>query len=141
MTQPYNIRFDSGITIGHGITAGTGGGTYGTPGIDGSLGYTEIAGPVIPGNQLEDGTATPNDPIGFTINNQYATGVAIVNLSASNQTFFATYGTGIKTVQWGPGSSVAYSIVNLVTNNSSLLIFYIQGQSGSATYNYPFTFT
>ena len=135
------ITFGPGITIGAGITIGGGSGTnYGTAGIDGSVGYIEIVGPVIPNQQIEDITATVNDPIGFTINNDTATGVAIPNLSTSNKAFFANYGTGIKTVYWGSGSTVSSSLVNLVTNNPSHLIFYIQGQTGPATYNYPFTF-
>jgi hypothetical protein len=135
------IAIGPGISVGSGISIGTGtGGHSGTAGVDGAIGYTEINGPVYPGNQLEDGTATVNDPVGFTINVDTSTGVAIPNLSASNQAFFAGYGTGMKTVYWGPGSTVISSTVNLVHNSSNTLVFYIQGQSGPATYNYPFTF-
>ena len=116
----------------------------GTPGVDNVTGYTEINGPVIPGTQLQDPTATVNDPIGFTINNDTLTGIAINNLSASNKTWFATYGTGTKTVTWGAGSTVASSTINVVTNDpygTPQLVFFIQGQIGPATYNYPFTFS
>jgi hypothetical protein len=136
------IKLEGGIQIEGGTTiSGTsgGGGYYGTAGVNGAVGYTEIGGPVIPNQQIEDISATVNDPIGFTINDDTATGVAISNLSASNQTFFASYGTGMKTVYWGPGSTVVSSTVNLTTNSGGL-VFYIQGQSGPATYNYPFTF-
>jgi hypothetical protein len=140
-----SFKLNSGITLGSGITltpAGySGGGGYGTAGIDGAVGYTEINGPVIAGSQIEDPTATINNPVGFTITDSSKTGVAITALSASNQTFFATYGTGTKTVTWGPGSTVASSTIMVVTNSGPQLVFYITGQSGSATYNYPFTFS
>ena len=130
------ITFGSGITVGSGVTVSS---SNGTAGVNGSLGYNEMSPPIIPGHQLEDGSATINGSTGFTINDDTATGVAISNLSASNQTFFAGYGTGTKTVYWGTSSTVPSSTVNLVTN-SGHLVFYIQGQSGPATYNYPFTF-
>ena len=138
----YNISFGHGISVGPGLTAGsgTGGGGYGTAGVNGSIGAMEIGLPVIPGQQLEDSTATVNGSIGFTINNDADTGVAIHNLSASNQTFFATYGGGTKSVNWGPGSSVASGTVNIVYNSGSDIVFFIEGQTGPATYNYPFTF-
>jgi hypothetical protein len=100
--------------------------------------------PVTAGGDLEDTTATINGSTGFTINDDTKTGIAIDALSASNQTFFATYGTGTKTVTWGPGSTVASSTITVVTNNPSghpQLVFQIQGQTGAATYNYPFTFS
>jgi hypothetical protein len=97
--------------------------------------------PVLPNVQIEDVTATINDPIGFTINNNTQTGIAIPALSASNQTFFATYGTGLKTVTWGPGSTVASSTINVTFNSGNTLIFFVVGQVGAATYNYPFTFS
>lgn len=137
-----SITIASGITLGAGI--GLGAGTPGpspTPGVNNVTGYLEMNPPVIPGEQLEDSSATINGSTGFTINNDTLTGVAIPNLSASNQTFFASYGTGLNTVVWGPGSTVASSTVNIVANFGTQLVFYIQGQTGPATYNYPFTFT
>jgi hypothetical protein len=132
------IQIGGGITVGGGIQIGTSGGT---PGINNITGYLEMDPPVIPGNQLEDGTATINGTTGFTINDDTATGVAITALSPSNQAWFASYGTGTKTITWGPGSTVASSTINLVTNSGATLVFYIQGQTGAATYNYPFTFS
>ena len=140
------ITIGPGITLGAGIDvgpAGGGGGGGGTPGINGTIGYTEMAPPVVAGVQLEDPTATVNNPNGFTINDDTKTGVAVNALSASNQAWFSTYGTGPKTVNFGPGSTVASSTVVVVTNNpygSPQLVFDIQGQTGAATYNYPFTF-
>ena len=139
------IIFGSGITVGAGI--GLGAGTPGpgpSPGTNNVVGYSEMPPPVTAGGTLEDGTATINGSTGFTINNASATGVAINGLSVSNEAFFATYGTGTKTCTWGPGSTVASSTITVVTNNPSgfpQFVFFIQGQSGAATYNYPFTFS
>jgi hypothetical protein len=135
-----------GIQVGPGIAlGGTGGG--GTPGVNNIVGYDEMPPPVTAGGTLEDSTATINSPTGFTINNAGATGIAINGLTASNQAWFAAnYLTvpGTYTCTWGPGSTVASSTINVVTNNPSgfpQLVFFVQGQSGSATYNYPFTFS
>lgn len=140
------ISIGGGIAIGPGITMGsTGGG--GSSGVNNIVGYNEMPPPIVPGTTLEDATATVNSPTGFTINNSSATGIAIRGLTASNQAWFASYGTGTKTVTWGPGSTVASSTVNVITNNPSAtagnpqLVFFISGQSGAATYNYPFTFS
>ena len=122
----------------------SGGGGSDTAGVDNVVGYDEMPAPVVAGQQLEDGTATINGSTGFTINNDNATGIAISGLTASNQAFFATYGTGTKTVTWGAGSTVASSTINVITNNpnaSPQLVFFVQDQSGAATYNYPFTFS
>ena len=137
MVAPLTIG--PGIDIGGGIIIGTAGG--GTPGVNNVTGYNEMPPPVTAGGDLEDPTATINSPIGFTINDDTKTGIAISALSASNQTFFATYRTGTKTVTWGAGSTVASSTITVVTNAGSTLVFDVQGQSGPATYNYPFTFS
>lgn len=138
------IVFENGINIGPGINIGLSGGG-GTPGVNNVIGYSEMPPPVTAGGTLEDGTATINGSTGFTINNDTATGIAINGLTASNETFFATYGTGTgKTVTWGAGSTVASSSINVVTNNpggTPELVFFVVGQSGAATYNYPFTFS
>lgn len=135
------ILIEGGIDIGAGITIYSGSAPTPTPGVNNVTGYTEMNPPIIPGNQTEDGTATINGTVGFTINDDTSTGIAITALSASNQTWFASYGTGTKTVTWGPGSTVASSTINLVTNSGSTLVFFVQGQTGPATYNYPFTFS
>ena len=134
------ITIGPGINIGAGIAIGGSGGG-GTPGVNNVTGLAEMNPPVVAGNQLEDPTATINSPTGFTINDDTKTGVAINALSVSNQAFFATYGTGIKTCTWGPGSTVASSTINVGTNSGASLVFFIQGQTGAATYNYPFTFS
>jgi hypothetical protein len=137
------VSVGPGWTIGSGwiLGSGTGGGGGGTPGVDNVVGYAEMPPPVTPLGTLEDPTATINSPTGFTINDDTKTGIAITGLSASNQAFFATYGTGTKTVSWGAGSTVASSTINVTNNSGSNIIFFVLGQSGAATYNYPFTFS
>lgn len=135
------VTIGPGWSIGAGWSIGGEGGGGGTPGVNNVTGLTEMNPPVIAGNQLEDPTATINSPTGFTINDDTKTGVAIGALSASNQAFFATYGTGTKTCTWGAGSTVASSTINVGTNSGASLVFFVQGQSGAATYNYPFTFS
>jgi hypothetical protein len=134
------ITIEGGIDIGLGVALG-GGAPGPSPGTNNVVGLAEMNPPVIAGNQLEDPTATINSPTGFTINDDTKTGIAISGLTASNQTFFATYGTGLKTCTWGPGSTVASSTINVATNSGPTLVFFIEGQSGAATYNYPFTFS
>lgn len=135
------ITIGPGIAVGPGINFLSESGGGGPPGVNNVTGYTEMPPPVVAGVALEDPTATVNSPTGFTINDDTKTGIAISALSASNQTFFATYGTGIKTVSWGAGSTVASSTVNVVSNAGTTIVFFVQGQSGAATYNYPFTFS
>jgi hypothetical protein len=143
MSLPYGIRLGAGVSLSAGVGLGAG---ISPPPPSGNnvIGYTEMPPPVIAGGTLEDPTATINSPTGFTINDASKTGIAINGLSANNQTFFATYGTGTKTCIWGAGSTVASSTITVVDNNPSSfpqLVFFVQGQSGAATYNYPFTFS
>ena len=139
-----SITFGSGIEVSSGITIAGGGG--GAGGVNNVTGYAEMNPPVIPGNQLEDGGATINGSTGFTINNDTFTGVAIGGLTLSNYNWFnANYsGGGYYTVTWGPGSTVPSSSIWVAQSPSywpgDYLVFYILGQSGAATYNYPFTF-
>jgi len=133
------IKIEQGINVGGGINIGLGGGD--TPGVNNVTGYNEMPPPVTAGGNLQDVTATVNGSTGFTINNDAATGIAITALSVSNQTFFSTYGTGTKTCTWGPGSTVSSSTINVGTNSGANLVFFVVGQTGPATYNYPFTFS
>ena len=138
------IVIENGISIGPGIDIGAGSGGGGTPGVDNVVGYSEMPPPVTAGGTLEDSSATINGSTGFTINDDGATGVAISGLTASNDAWFATnYPTvpGSYNCTWGPGSTVASRAINVVTLNSGTIVFYIQGQTGAATYNYPFTFS
>jgi hypothetical protein len=135
----------NGLTILGGMALSEGGVSPPPSGYDNVTGYDEMPPPITPGGQdLEDPTATVNGSIGFTINDSTKTGIALRALTESNKTFFTTYGTGTKTVTWGPGSTVASSTINVVTNNPNgapQLVFFIPGQIGPATYNYPFTFS
>lgn len=139
-----SITIASGIQVGPGIALGGGSGG-GTPGVDNVTGYTEMVNPIQ--NSFEDPTTTINGTIGFTINDSTKTGIAMNQLTISNKAFFTTYGTGTKTITWGAGSTVASSTINVTINNPGAgvgqpqLIFFIQGQTGAATYNYPFTFS
>jgi hypothetical protein len=139
------VTIGPGWIVGEGWSIGSGEGGGGGAGIDNVTGYDQMPGPVTTGifnNNLQDETATINDPVGFTINDDQATGVAILNLSASNQAFFDNYGTGFHTCTWGPGSTEASSTINVqVSGGGATLVFVILGQTGPATYNYPFTFS
>ena len=127
-----NIQFGPGITLGAGVTAGA------APITGGTITYLEMNPPVIPGNQLEDGSATVNDPVGFTINSSSATGVAVTALSGPNQTFFTNQGLGYFNASFGPGSTHATALVN-ITYVSGVLVFFIDPSIGyPATFNYPF---
>ena len=135
------IVVENGITVGPGISIGAGGAAPGPSGVDNVLGYAEMNPPIVPGNQLEDPTATINGSVGFTINDDTKTGVAVTALTVSNDNWISTnYITvpGTYTCSYGPGSTVASSSI-IVTQASTSLVFFIQGQSGPATYNYPFT--
>ncbi len=134
------IVVENGITVGPGISIGSGGGG-GTAGVDNVIGYLEFSPPIIPGNQTEDPTATVNGTTGITINNASLTGLAFPGITVSNQNWLANNFVtvpGTYTCSWGPGSTVASSSINVV-QISPQLVFYIQGQSGAATYNYPYT--
>ena len=66
MVAPLTVA--AGWTIGPGWSIGTGTGGGGIAGVDGCVGYDQMPGPVVAGYGIEDGTATVNNPIGFTIN-------------------------------------------------------------------------
>ena len=141
MVAPLTVG--AGWEVGPGWVLGSGSPAPGpNPGVDNVTGYAEMAPPVIPGQQLEDGSATVNGSTGFTINNDTNTGIAISALTASNQAWFSSNYTtvpGFYTCTWGPGSTVSQSQIQVVQTGSSF-VFFIQGQTGPATYNYPFTF-
>lgn len=134
------LRIEGGITVEGGITIGA---SSNTPPATGSITNIEMDPPVIPGNQLEDFTATVNDPIGFTINNSSTTGVAVSALTSNNITYFNNLGTGIHTATLGAGSTHATISVNITTLPSSgqLVFFFANNVSYPATFNYPFTIT
>lgn len=141
------IIIEGGIGIGPGNALG-GGAPGPAPGTNNVTGYSEMNPPVIPGSQLEDFTATINGSTGFTINDDTKTGIAIPGLTASNVNWFVANYTvvpGTYNVAWGPGSTVPNSSIIVIQVPSSWpggpLVFFVQGQTGPATYNYPFTFS
>ena len=72
------IIFGSGITLGVGIAVGAGTpGPGPSPGTNNVTGYSEMPPPVTAGDDLEDPTATVNGSVGFTINDDTKTGIAI----------------------------------------------------------------
>jgi hypothetical protein len=135
------IVIENGIGIGPGISIGSGTGG-GTPGVDNVVGYSEMPPPVTAGGALEDPTATVNGSTGFTINDDSLTGVAITALTASNQAWIAANypNIGTFTIAFGPGSTVPSTTIFVTVLSGAQIVFFIQGQVGPATYNYPFTF-
>ena len=135
------IVIESGINLGPGIDIGAGSGP--APSGDNVVGYAEMPPPVTPGVALQDNSATVNGSTGFTINDDSLTGIAITGLNASNDVWFAANFTavpGFYSCSWGPGSTTSSSLINVVTLSPGNIVFFIQGQTGPATYNYPFTF-
>jgi len=141
------ITITGSVTINQGVTiGGTPPGPGPSPGTDNVTGYTQMQPPIIPGNQLEDPTATINGSTGFTINDDGATGIAIGGVTLSNTNWFAANYTdnNYYTVTWGPGSTVASSSIYVIQVPGGWpgnFVFFVQGQTGAATYNYPFTFS
>jgi hypothetical protein len=143
------IIVEGGIDIGPGIALG--GGTPGpgpSPGTNNIIGYSEMPPPVTAGGTLEDPSATVNGSTGFTINDDNFTGIAISNITSSNQAWLAANYTvvpGTYNVTWGPGSTVASSSITVTavpgTWPGTPFVFFVDGQTGAATYNYPFTFS
>jgi hypothetical protein len=142
----YNISLDQGITLGQGIGLGAEPIANGPQGSNGQILYDDMGPPIIPGSQLEDVSATINGNTGFTIKDDTATGVAVINLSSSSQTYYNNLGLGTFTATFGSGSTTSTASVHIVHlpdgvgggGGGSALVFFILGQSGSATYNYPF---
>jgi hypothetical protein len=144
------IVIEGGIDVGGGIDIGDGGGPGPgpSPGTNNIIGYAQMPPPVTAGGTLEDPTATVNGSTGFTINDDNYTGIAISGVTSSNQAWLAANYTvvpGTYNVTWGPGSTVASSSIYVVQVPSSWpggpFVFFVDGQTGAATYNYPFTFS
>jgi len=144
-----SITIAGGITIGAGIELGAGTPSPGpSPGTNNVIGYSEMPPPVTVGGTLEDPSATVNGSIGFTINDDTLTGIAIAGITASNQAWLAANYTPLPlaaNVTWGPGSTVATSPITVIqvpsTSPGGPFVFFVDGQTGAATYNYPFTFS
>ena len=138
------VTFQGGSTI---QKMGGGGGN----GSNGVILYADMNPPIIPGAQLQDSTATVNGATGFTINNGLDTGIAVMSLSAGNQTYFNNLGLGTYTATFGAGSTYATAPVTIVTlpngtggggpGGASLVFFIDQNVSYPATFNFPITIT
>lgn len=126
---------------------GSAGGGSGPSGSNGVVGFSEMTAG---GNQqqwLEDQTATMITN-GFILNaasgnGQNLNGVAINYLTANNQSFFSTYGSGNRTATWANGSSMT---VNLSQNDQSgqpgVIVFFMNDVvSFPATFIFPVTFS
>jgi len=129
------IQIGPGINIGAGVNVGAGA----APITGGTITYAQMNPPVIPGNQLEDNTATVNNPIGFTINDGAKTGVAVPALTLENQTFFTNQGLGYFAASFGPGSTYSTATVHITYVGGGGLVFFVDPAIGyPATFNYPF---
>lgn len=126
------IQIGGSINVGGAITIGGAG-----PGA--GITYLELAPPVVAGVQLQDGNATVNGSVGFTISNSALTGIAVSNLTPSNQTFFNNQGTGFFTATLGAGSTYASANVQITQTSGPMLFFFDPALSYPATFNYPFT--
>jgi hypothetical protein len=142
------IKVEGGIDIGPGISMGLNAGGGGPSGSNGIVGFSEMTSS---GNQnawIEDQTATMLGN-GFILNatsggGVTTNGIAINYLTADNLTFFSTYGTGSKTIQWAAGSTITTPMtVNLTQNGGTpeLVFFMNSVTSFPATFIFPVTFS
>jgi hypothetical protein len=129
-----------GITINGGFTLGASSGSY-SSGSNGAIGYTEFNPPFTAYYQLEDGTATFQEPVGFTINDSTATGIAVSALTPANQTYYENLGTGTFTATFGAGSTHHTASVDVVSTPSTggLIFFVDPGVSYPFRINFPIT--
>jgi len=149
MVAPLTIG--GGIEIGGAISIGAG--SAPGPGPGGSNGVVSFSEMTATGNIVQwiEAGASGNASIitnGFIQTANVGTpgiynGVAIVSLTANNQAFFSTYGTGNRTVTWGAGSTYTSPMtVNLATNFGSSIVFYMNDVPAfTATFIFPVTFS
>ena len=141
------IKIEGGITIESGITIGASGAPApGPSGSNGVVGFSEMTSSGTQGQWLEDPTATMITN-GFILNavsgsGSISNGVAISYLTANNQAFFSTYGTGNRTATWSSGSTTTTMTVNLQNNSGSTIVFFMNDVvSFPATFIFPVTFS
>jgi hypothetical protein len=144
MVAPINIG--AGIEIGGGISIGAAGGGGG-----GANGVVTFAEMTATGNVLqwiESGNTANVNVNGFTLNSNVGgpgvyNGIAIASLTANNQAFFSTYGTGNRTATWAAGSTYSSPmIVNLSNNSGSTIVFFMnEVATFPATFVFPVTFS
>jgi hypothetical protein len=146
MSMPNKLTIQGPISSSGPLTISKGGGGGGN-GSNGSINYADMNPPFITGFQLEDGSATINGSVGFTINDGHNTGVAVRGLTGDNKAFFNSMGLGDRTATFGVGSSYASAPVIVVglpnaNGGAGLLVFFIDPYSTlsyPATFNYPIT--
>jgi hypothetical protein len=136
------ITVEGGITIENGIGFGA---QPAPPPPGNPITYAQMPGPVTktPANpsNLQDATATINNPVGFTINNISQTGVAVFSPDANSQAFFNTNGVGTYNVALGAGSTVATTTATVTQVIGATIIFFFNGVTQPTTFNFPFTFS
>jgi hypothetical protein len=144
MVAPLTIG--GGIEIGGGISIGAAGGGGG--GANGVVTFAEMTATGNIQQWLQGSANATMNANGFTLgaisgvpgqNN----GVAIASLTANNQAFFSTYGTGNRTATWAAGSTYSSPMtVNLLNNSGSTIVFFMNDVvSFPATFVFPITFS
>lgn len=139
------LQIGGGIAIGGAISIGTAG-APGPSGSNGVVGFSEMTATGNIQQWLEDPTATVITN-GFILNatsgaGSLSNGVAITSLTANNQVFFSTYGTGNRTATWSSGSTTTTMTVNLQNNSGSTIVFFMNDVvSFPATFVFPVTFS
>jgi hypothetical protein len=144
MSLPLTVG--AGWTVGPGWALGSGAPAPGPSGSNGVVGFSEMTQSGNSQQWIEDQTATMITN-GFILNatsgsGNISNGVAISYLTANNQAFFSTYGTGNRTATWSSGSTTTTMTVNLSQNSGSTIIFFMNGvTSFPATFLFPVTFS
>jgi hypothetical protein len=140
------LQIGGGIEIGGGINIGAAGGGGG----GGANGVVTFAEMTATGNVLqwiESGNTANVNVNGFTLNSNVGgpgvyNGIAIASLTANNQAFFSTYGTGNRTATWAAGSTTTTMTVNLANNSGSTIVFFMnEVATFPATFVFPVTFS
>lgn len=140
------LQIGGGIAIGGAISIGTAG-APGPSGSNGVVGFSEMTATGNIQQWLEGSANATMNANGFTLGaisgspGQY-NGVAITSLTANNQAFFSTYGTGNRTATWSSGSTTTTMTVNLQNNSGSTIVFFMNDVvSFPATFVFPVTFS
>ena len=138
------------LTVGAGWTVGSGwalgSGAPAPSGSNGVVGFSEMTQSGNSQQWLEDQTATMISN-GFILNatsgnGSLSNGVAISYLTANNQAFFSTYGTGNRTATWSSGSTTTTMTVNFQNNSGSTIVFFMNDVvSFPATFIFPVIFS
>jgi hypothetical protein len=140
------ILIQAGIDIGGGISIGAAA-APGPSGSNGIVGFSEMTATGNIQQWLQGSANATMNANGFTLgaisgipgqNN----GVAVASLTANNQAFFSTYGTGNRTATWSAGSTTTTMTVNLTQNSGSIIVFFMNDVvSFPATFVFPVTFS